>query len=961
MVVSLSVRAIISYSLFWFGTGGMDMKRIILGSVLAAALMGGCRQEEPVPKVEEPSVEQAFQPAQTGQVVQSQAGKPSPHEQPVQIDYSKHPRIYGADGTKAALKAKIERNAWAAGIYESIRESVEKYVDQHVEDPEWIVSRLQMHWKTKYAKTYVNGSHWSHGGGEAPVPTVRFAGERDWASEYLRPKLEEIQPYAEDERGIWCRNGKKEGQPWEWAPYRDTGHMIESINAQIVGMAEKAAFLYWYTGEEKYAKFASDILWTYVEGMYHRSNPITYEDHSKAGIIGLATFEVIHEGVSKSVAVAYDYLYDYLVEQGRDVKMAQDLMRRWSDRIIEGGGAEGNWNINQARYFVYMGLALEDNSAYPDGKGQQYYIRQFTSESSKNQMGLHEVVPKAYDPTDGVWPEAPGYAFSVTDTILKLAQVIQNATGQDVLEMVPIIVPAATVASQYLFPNGYMAGFGDTYHQKPYVSSLELLLARFQRLGDSESAKQIVPLIENQVKLNGYRRESDRSLMALTSYVDEMPEGKSEKPLQTRTFYTDSVNFLVQRNSKDAENGLMVTLAGSRGGHMHANGMAMELYGKGMVMGSDSGRGPSYWTTSHGEYYSRMAAHNTVLVDGISDYSPIHQKLAFDILDVEPKPGSYDALSENYSFSETTFTEPKTDALQRRTLGIVRASDTAGYYIDIFRSKRKDGEDRKHEYIYRNVGQKLRLLGTNGKPLALSPTDELGTDSGDVVGYNYFEDKQSAKYNGDWTGVFTAELKKQKDVCMGMWMKGYSGRKVFSVKSPMSRAVVKGSVPRELQELPVPTVLVRQEGEAWSKPFVAVFEPYCKDAGSALRKIQALEPRIASEGFIGLKVETKADGTQYILNNTDDGEKVSMNGITFIGTYGVIAETTAGMQSFYLGCGRALIKDGMGIDGQGQVVSASLEKHTSGWVYSADKEVVVNVGGKRRTLPAATQANVVIP
>ncbi|WP_372796138.1 hypothetical protein [Pontiella sp.] len=921
------------------------MKRIMLG-VLAAGLVSGCSKEKPAPEAEPAAVEVPVVQA----TVEDAAPKP--------IDYSRHPRIYGTDETRAALKSKIENHAWAASIYKSIHDSVDQYVDRHVDDPEWIVSRLQMHWKTKYAKTYVNGSHWSHGEGEAPVPTVRFAGERDWASEYIRPKLEELQPYADDERGIWCRNGSKEGKPWEWAPYRDTGHMIESINAHIVGMAEKAAFLYWYTGEEKYAKFAADISWTYILGMYHRSNPITYENHDKAQIIGLATFEVIHEGVSMSLAAAYDYLYDYFAAQGKDVKIAQDLFRRWSDRIIEGGGAEGNWNINQARNFVYMGLALEDDAEYADGKGRQYYLRQFTSESSAHQMGLHEVVPSAYDPDDGVWPEAPGYAFSVTDSILMLSQLIYNGTGEDVLEMYPIIVPAATVASQFLFPNGYMAGFGDTYHQVPYVSSLELLMARFERLGDGEAARQLVPLIEKQKTLNGYRRDSNRSLLALTSYVGDMPEGQSEKPLQTRTFYADSVNFLVQRNAKDAENGLMVSLAGSRGGHMNANGMAMELYGRGMILGPDSGRGPSYWTTSHGEYYSRMASHNTVLVDGISDYSPIHHKLAFDILHVEPQPGSYDALSENYSFSETRFNEPKTDADQRRTLGIVRTSESRGYYIDIFRSRRKDGEDRKNEYIYHNVGQDLQLVGADGKPLMMKATDELGTAHGDVVGYDYFEDKTAAKCSTDFIGRFNVDLEKGRDTCMGVWMAGQNGRTVFSVKSPVSRAVSKGSVPREVQQLPMPTLVVRQEGEAWSRPFVAVFEPFFKEEGSALKKVQALAPRKPAGDFAGIAVQTKDDGIQYIFNNTDDEALAQVSDMIFAGNYGVIAVGEQGVESFYLPRGRALIKDGMGIDGRGEVVSAALEKKNGVWYYSADHEVLISVDGQKVELPAAKHSKV---
>lgn len=36
---------------------------------------------------------------------------------------------------------------------------------------------------------------------------------------------------------------------------------------------------------------------------------------------------------------------------------------------------------------------------------------------------------------------------------------------------------------------------------------------------------------------------------------------------------------------------LMVSLNGSEGNHMHANGISMELYGKGYVLGPDAGIG----------------------------------------------------------------------------------------------------------------------------------------------------------------------------------------------------------------------------------------------------------------------------------------------------------------------------------------------------------------------------------
>ena len=237
--------------------------------------------------------------------------------------------------TKSALKEKIQTQPWAESIYNNIVKSVQPYVDRHNSNPEWIVSRLQMHWKTRYTRTFVNGQVWSHGEGQAPVPTPRFAGGRDWAVPYARPKLEDIRPYEEDPRGLWLQNRQKPGDPWEWAPVSETGQIIERINENIMHLAEQAAFLYWYTGDETYAKFATDIFWTYVEGMHYRGNPQTHINHSKKRILGLATFEVIHEAITRSLAITYDFLRAYLIQKGKDTALIEAVFKRWADRIIE--------------------------------------------------------------------------------------------------------------------------------------------------------------------------------------------------------------------------------------------------------------------------------------------------------------------------------------------------------------------------------------------------------------------------------------------------------------------------------------------------------------------------------------------------------------------------------------------------------------------------------------------------
>jgi hypothetical protein len=856
------------------------------------------------------------------------------------------PSILISDDQKEALKKKIKENAWAETIYKDVVQSVQSYVDRHVDDPEWIVSRLQMHWKTHATRTFVNGQIWSHVEGNAPVPTPRFAGARDWATDYASPALEDILPFCEDERGLWLQNTKKPDQPWEWVHPRETGHIVEGINERIMGLAEKAAFLYWYTEEEKYAKFAADILWTYVYGLHFRANPETYENHERAHIIGVATFEVIHERITAPLAVAYDFLRAYLAGAGRDLALIDGVLKRWADRIIEGGFARGNWNFHQAKYIVHLGLSLEPDDAYADGRGREHYVASFTHESTENQASLQDIVPARYDQESGIWPESPGYAFGVTSNILRLSQLIQNATEQDAVDDYPVIEKAALVVFQYLFPNGLTVGFGDTSHHAPNAGSLELLIARARRKGDTETEQKLTAALKLQIALCGYRRDKDVSLFALTAHVATLIQVDSDSNgLDTRTFYGSPVSLVVQRNGHHPAHGLTASLVGTKGGHMHANGMALELYGQGLVLGPDSGRGVSYWQEDHNQYYRRFPAHNTVIVDGMSDHEKSDHPI--DVVHLEPSSASESAISDLVSFSDTAYVEPQTVSDQRRMVGIIRTSPTTGYYVDIFRSRRRDGNDRKHEYLYHSLGQSVDILDEDGRPLALQPTEELSSEKGDLVGYNYFTDKQVVAHDGDFTAAFKVALDALDDVAMRLWMKGGTDRQIFTVLAPHSRAMSKGSAPEELIGCPLPTVILRQPGEAWSRPFVAVYESFGESSGASIRRIRSLESSHGND-LVALAVESNGINelngrVEYILNATDSDTIHAVEGIGFKGIYGVACVNDQGFQYLYLGNGECLHMDGFGLDAMGESTAACLYIDDGKYIISSDQEIKVNL------------------
>lgn len=158
-----------------------------------------------------------------------------------------HPRIYVSDSDKVSVKEKIACQPWAKSVYLQLKNKIDPYVKRHETEPEWIVSRLAMYWKEgeRYTQCYLKKQNWDRGEGNAPVPTVRMPGMRTW-NKYVNVPLEGRTPYNET-GDMWGIDRTDPGAPKTLVPYKESGHMIRSNNAEILTLAEEAAFLYWLT------------------------------------------------------------------------------------------------------------------------------------------------------------------------------------------------------------------------------------------------------------------------------------------------------------------------------------------------------------------------------------------------------------------------------------------------------------------------------------------------------------------------------------------------------------------------------------------------------------------------------------------------------------------------------------------------------------------------------------------
>src|SRR5690606_38624591 len=230
-----------------------------------------------------------------------------------------HPRLMATVDDKPVLARQVETEQWANDLLQGLRERVDPYVQKVKKEPDWLLSRLMMYWKSKATDVYINGGVYSHANGTAPVPTVRFGSTRGVSSPYKRPKLEDIIPYMDDTKGVYFHNTSKPGSPLEWVEQANvSGSNIESVNEEIMRLAKDAAFLYWVTDDTAYAQLAFGVFHTYMEGMYYRNEPIDVGNGHAQTLVGLSTFEVIQERILNELAYTYDFLQPYIAENHAD-------------------------------------------------------------------------------------------------------------------------------------------------------------------------------------------------------------------------------------------------------------------------------------------------------------------------------------------------------------------------------------------------------------------------------------------------------------------------------------------------------------------------------------------------------------------------------------------------------------------------------------------------------------------
>ena len=732
---------------------------------------------------------------------------------------AEHPRVYFTDEDLPKLREKAVKTPWAAEIVRGWHRNVDAHVARQAEDPTYAPSRLQLNWgKGRHYTDFTTKGNFVVGrSGNAPEPTIRVA--------YARSAATGDCGLSRD----WERN-----PPYWDGDMSETGMICELINERMLEHAYQASILYALEGDARYAKFAADILAPLVRGGAQQRE---VDPDMKGGNHGFLSWETLGDTRRYwAIPLIWDILYDYLHRtyfKMDDFRRAYEVFSKKmiENKLTRGGGLVGNWNLNEQQGAMLYALALDDDAAYADGKGRGYYVGRLLYGPTDEHHGAYVDVLRAnIEPATGMWPEAPaGYGQGSIAQLVKFGFVYWK-NGLDLLTRDPLLQKASEAMPQLVFPNGYLTNVGDSSYHRIWNEPIDLMLSYAVEKKD----KAMFLRFASVMRLLARETRSD---IAFFFYLPSIPD--VETPSLSRVSYAPCYPTVVERSfapSKNPVDDLAFALSGfAKGmGHRHANGLALELCGRGEVFSPDIGSGPDYWCRETHEYYRHVAAHNTVAPcgSGANESFP----MVFETIVGEPavRPGAFvsggkSPLRQWLKVASRFYGKNGLEAPQKRLVAMVRTTKRTGYFLDVFWSRCDRGvdkDDEYHDYLYHNMGTGVTLASAAGMR-------ELPRALTGGKGYEYFTVERAL---ADVTGLVATFDYGVGGVRTACHFATVPADEVYAVKGPKAFRHYEG----KLRDLPEPGLVVRRRGEAWSRPFVVVYEPYGNGVEAQVEAVSAV-------------------------------------------------------------------------------------------------------------------------
>ena len=774
-----------------------------------------------------------------------------------------HPHIMIHDNEKGTIWRKIKEESWAQEVFNSTKTRLNFYVEKHQQDTTWILERYLMNRVPgKYYTDFISdadGTQLIAYEGNAPVPTIRVSPHKrapisPEGVAYVLPKIEDLIP---NDTSMYMRLLNPVTKKYEIV---DPQSYVGILNGTINELAYEASVIYWLTGETKYAKFAADILNQWV-------NAAVYQHPIKGpGRTGFLDIQTLGDEHAKPLILAYDFLYSYLKGHYYSLKNYEKVFERIANTLVLRGYVYNNWYAAESSTLVAAALALDNpqkRAYYLD-----FYLNKDTIVDGCGQLGLPTTVKKWFT-WDGHWKEPGGYHNYPVSKLIESAMMLEN-NGYSIFNKYPELLKASYVMLKYSFPNLTVSAFGDTGRPMQSIECLECAIKM--------ASKYVLPILPDLVHAAQLLKDAGKydrkkgGINALLWYLPQIPvinEKESNNNLWNRTGQLDFASCYLQRNGMDVRNGLMCVVQGASYNHNHSNGMSMELYGQGTVMGIDPGNGPTYEHPMHVKYYTQWGAHNTVVAAGSStSLSPFRggggtkSIGAVELVSMEPL-AEQKAISDDFSYTLTKYYDGSTRTNQERLLSIIRIDQEHGFYVDMYKSD----NPKSNDYLYHNIGDDVELFTFEGEKLKQKSVTSYPCTGNDNPGLSFFRSVQTlGTYGKGVIALFSVKQLNTGPGYMKMWMPVTSNIIYYTALAPSAKTA---SYPYE--QKPALVVAMRKEEATGKSPFVAIYEPVSDGlSGGLIKSVKRIKLKCKDATGCAFYIETK-NGEEYTLVNTPKG------------------------------------------------------------------------------------------
>lgn len=708
-----------------------------------------------------------------------------------------------------------------------------------------------------------------------------------------------------------------------------------SGHCDMLDIAVESGILYYLYGDKDYAQLSADIVNYYGEKLgvpnYADCDPISGEDFFTESRTFYTRFGIAYDFIFSFVKDPSTTIYDRTTgtRKAFNHDKAQQTCKNLANLVLKNGGLNTNHSILENPGALYPIICIDDAAV------REEFFNRFWNGDTKNDA-FNGYSLKTCRDNGGLWPESMSYGKGPHNGLIQMMEIIDRFKPElDIFANNMIILENAFIYENFKYPNNLeITSYGDSRRNSIELNDIyRNVLEIAKRKNYTGLAARATKILQQTFRTTAYKPRITTEYLDWTVPLDLLwgihfdLSGTIDPIPYSTTATIEHAGVVMQRNyftPNAKENGLMYYSGGNHYVHSHLTGIDLELYGAGYVMSGVAADMPTPDDRAmdiNRHYYRIYAGHNTVIVNGKSQgrgsgswkSDGILWQNRTELQASEPK-NLEEPVSENFCFTTQYLNDGVNNCQQQRTNAIVRTSPATAYYLDVFRSK-SNGVNNYHDYVYHNMGDAMTLTDSvnNALSLTTAPTRYQSFDvtyNGAVVkfpGWHYFESvNASAATPRQVKSAITLNTTPNK--YMHMAMPGGFGREYSKALAPPILEAAAGYDKKKTQVLSI-----RQNGEAWNRPFIVVFEPSVNSNSS----VQTIEPLSDGAKTIGAKVVSIVDGktmTDWIISQDQAGLTTQLpdEKISFAGRFGIVRNETQNGTSkvtLYIGDGTRLQYD----------------------------------------------------